>query len=720
MTTRGRAEAPPLVETRGITKSFGGVQAVQDVSVAIAPGEVRGLVGENGAGKSTLAKLIGGVYRPDGGSLLVDGRPVSFHAPRDALDHGIATIAQEIALVPARTVIENVLLGIESSSVGVLRGRELRLRFQELNERTGFDLDGQAVVRTLRTADQQKVEILRAIARNARLVLMDEPTAALTRDETERLLEIVRRLAANGTAVVLVSHYLEEVLDVCDTVTVMRNGKLVRTTAVTGETPATLVAAMIGRDMSLEFPAKEPPPADAPVVLEARGLSRGRELQDVSLTVRAGEIVGLAGLLGSGRSEVARAIFGADRLDAGEVLFEGKHRSRSRARARRVAPGDRDAAREPQGAGPVHDASGAGEHVDHRRAGVLDSRRRQSPQGGPPHRRARPRPRRPHRLSGGDGQDALRGQPAEGHVRQVADAPPEAPDRRRAHPGRRRRRETPDPRADRATGQRGDGRAAHLLGDRGGAGPLPPRPRHARRPHGGRVRRRRGDRRSGHERSVRGRAGDARHERDARRSCGGSIYRDYGIVFAFGALFIAISLSSTSFIKGQNISNILDQWAAIGLLACGETICIIAGVFDLSVGSSVSVCGVVACMVANSTSPALGLLAGATCGLGLGLANGIVIDRTRINSFIGTLATSIIYSGFAIVITGGLIQTVLNPQLRAARAGLALPDHLSRLGLHRVRHRHRHSSSAGRSSAATSTPSAATSRQRVSPASVSV
>ena len=153
---------------------------------------------------------------------------------------------------------------------------------------------------------------------------MDEPTAALTRDETERLLEIVRSLAADGTAVVLVSHYLEEVLGICDTVTSMRNGRLIRTAPAKEETPATLVAAMLGREMSLEFPPKILPPADAPVVLEARGLSRGRELQDVSLTVRAGEIVGLAGLVGSGRTEVARAIFGADHLDAGELLFEGK------------------------------------------------------------------------------------------------------------------------------------------------------------------------------------------------------------------------------------------------------------------------------------------------------------------------------------------------------------------------------------------------------------
>jgi ABC-type sugar transport system ATPase subunit len=319
-----REAARPLVEARGISKRFGGVQALEGVSITIQAGSVHGLVGENGAGKSTLAKVIGGVYRPDDGELLVDGNQVSFHAPRDALATGIVTIAQEIALVPARTVLENVMLGIESNTAGLLRSRELRRRFDELNERTGFRLEPQAVIRTLRTADQQKVEILRAIARDARLLLMDEPTAALTRDETERLLDTVRTLAANGTAIVLVSHYLEEVLSACDTVTSMRNGRLIRTAPVKDETPETLVAAMIGREMSLEFPPKIHPPADAPVVLEARGLNRGRELQDVSLTVRAGEIVGLAGLVGSGRTELARAIFGADRLDAGEIVFEGK------------------------------------------------------------------------------------------------------------------------------------------------------------------------------------------------------------------------------------------------------------------------------------------------------------------------------------------------------------------------------------------------------------
>lgn len=299
------------------------MQALADVSVAIGRGSIHGLVGENGAGKSTLAKIIGGTHQPDTGELLVDGEPVRFTSPRGALAVGIASIAQEIALVPARTVLENVFLGIESENLGVVQqGRMLR-RYAELDQRTGFELDPHVRVRNLRTADQQKVEILRAIARNARLILMDEPTASLTVDESDRLLEIIRRLAAAGTGVVLVSHNLKEVLAVAETVTVMRDGKVVRTGPAREETPHRLVTAMIGRELELTYPPKKPPAALARTVLEVRNLRRSRVIDDVSFKVKEGEIVGLAGLVGSGRTEVARAIFGADRLDGGEILVEG-------------------------------------------------------------------------------------------------------------------------------------------------------------------------------------------------------------------------------------------------------------------------------------------------------------------------------------------------------------------------------------------------------------
>jgi ABC-type sugar transport system ATPase subunit len=314
----------PLIEVRDVCKRFGGIQALDRVSLTLRAGDVHGLVGENGAGKSTLAKIIGGVYQADQGDVVVDGRPVRFGAPRDALAAGIATIAQEVALVPDRSVMENVFLGVEPRRLGVVQTGELRRRYEALAAKTGFGLRAEARVGDLRIAEQQKVEIQRAIARDARLILMDEPTASLTADETERLLLIVRSLAAAGTAIVLVSHFLKEVLAVADDVTVMRDGRIVRTAPAREETEESLVAAMIGRRIELAFPERSSVLPDAPVVLAAEGLRRRGAIDDVSLQVRAGEIVGLAGLVGSGRTEIARALFGADRLDSGRILVEGK------------------------------------------------------------------------------------------------------------------------------------------------------------------------------------------------------------------------------------------------------------------------------------------------------------------------------------------------------------------------------------------------------------
>jgi len=314
----------PLLELRGISKRFGGVQAVLDASVAIDAGAVHGLVGENGAGKSTLGKIVGGALAPDAGELVLDGEPVRFSSPREALAVGIALIAQEIALVPKATVEDNVLLGIEPRSGGFVQAGRVRRRFNELNQRTGFGLDPTAPVESLRVAEQQKVEILRAIARDARLIVMDEPTAALSRDESDRLVANVRELAAAGTTVIFVSHFLEEVLSVCDTVTVMRNGRVVRTAPAAQETQRGLVEAMVGREVTLEYPDKTPAAASAPVVLDVEGLSRSDVLSDISLTLRAGEILGIAGLVGSGRTELVRALVGVDRPDAGTIRLDGE------------------------------------------------------------------------------------------------------------------------------------------------------------------------------------------------------------------------------------------------------------------------------------------------------------------------------------------------------------------------------------------------------------
>jgi ABC-type sugar transport system ATPase subunit len=327
------SQSPPLVEARGLSKRFGGAQALKGVDLVVLPGEVHGLVGENGAGKSTLGKCVAGVLHPDGGELLVDGSPVNYKVPRDALADGITIVEQELALLPAMSVADNVLLG--SRTAGEARSRRARrTAVQELSERFALGLDVGKTVERLSVADQQKVEILRALSRQARLIVMDEPTARLARDEADNLLKVIDLLAKGGTAIVLVSHFLDDVLSVADRVTVMRNGEVVKSGEAVGETPATLVAAMLGRAASLEFPAKQPVRDDVAPVLSVRDLADGHRVNGVDFEVRPGEIVGLGGLVGSGRSEVARLIFGAERPLQGTIEVDGepiKFRSVSRA-----------------------------------------------------------------------------------------------------------------------------------------------------------------------------------------------------------------------------------------------------------------------------------------------------------------------------------------------------------------------------------------------------
>jgi ABC-type sugar transport system ATPase subunit len=313
-----------IVQTRSISKSFGGAQALADVDVTIAPGTVHALVGENGAGKSTLGKLIAGVLRPDAGELLVGGEPVSYASPHHALLDGITALQQEIALVPKRTVIENVFLGRETRRLGVVDRGDLRRRYEALREQFDLGIDPDAIVESLRLADQQKVEVLRAIVRDARVIVLDEPTAMLTADETATLLATVARLRDQGKTIVYVSHFLEEVLDIADTVTVLRNGRVVQTTPTAETTVDALVEAMLGRALAQTYPPRAAVAADAPLALRVAGLGREGELSDVDLEVRAGEIVGLAGLVGSGRSEVLRAIFGVDPHDSGRIEIDGE------------------------------------------------------------------------------------------------------------------------------------------------------------------------------------------------------------------------------------------------------------------------------------------------------------------------------------------------------------------------------------------------------------
>ncbi len=306
------------VELRDISKSFGGTRALEGVSLTVGHGAIHALVGENGAGKSTLGKIIAGALAPDSGHLLLDGEPVRFHSPRDAIARGVNLIAQELAIVPSLTVAQNVFLGVEPRQAGFQNRRELRRKYSELAASVGFELDGDATAGSLRTADQQKVEILRALCRNAHLIVMDEPTAALSRPDVEALHKVVRQLARDGTTVVLVSHFLNEVLELADEVTILRDGRLVQTAPAAGQTEESLMAAMLGRSFDATFPAKRAVAADAPVVLSVRDL-KAPGVNGVSFDLHAGEILGLAGLVGAGRTEVARAIYRANRVSAGTV-----------------------------------------------------------------------------------------------------------------------------------------------------------------------------------------------------------------------------------------------------------------------------------------------------------------------------------------------------------------------------------------------------------------
>jgi rhamnose transport system ATP-binding protein len=317
------AEGNALIALRSGSKSYGAVRALRDASLDLRAGDVRGLVGENGAGKSTLVRLLGGVQRPDAGEVLVDGSPVSFHSPVDARAAGVAVIYQEPTLFPDLSVAENVVMGYHPR--GALRRidrRAMHRQVQGLLDRLGIQLASDRPVRGLSIADQQIVEIAKALSFDARVLIMDEPTAALSGPEVERLFAVVRALKEHGAAVLFISHRLDEVFAICDTVTVMRDGAVVHDAPIAELTPDEIVRRMVGRELSALFPKQEA--QLGPPVLGVHRLTREGEFVDVSFQVHAGEIVALAGLVGAGRTEVARAIFGIDRPDAGHVDVSGR------------------------------------------------------------------------------------------------------------------------------------------------------------------------------------------------------------------------------------------------------------------------------------------------------------------------------------------------------------------------------------------------------------
>jgi rhamnose transport system ATP-binding protein len=313
--------APPAVALRGIWKAFGPTQALSDVTLELRTGEVHALVGENGAGKSTLVKILAGIHEPDAGSIELAGEPVVLRGPAHARDLGIAVVHQEPRLFPDLSVAENVFMGHAPTGPFGVDWRTMRRQAEAIFSGLDVHIDTSAVVRGLSMADQQLIEIAKALSLDARVLILDEPTASLSAHEVARLFTIVRQTRDRGVAVLFVSHRLDEVFELCDTATVFRDGRHVVTAPTASLTTADLVRHMVGRAVTL-FPKVESPVGD--VLLEVSGLSRGEAFRDVSFSVRAGEIVGMAGLVGAGRTEVARVLFGIDRPDAGTVQLAGQ------------------------------------------------------------------------------------------------------------------------------------------------------------------------------------------------------------------------------------------------------------------------------------------------------------------------------------------------------------------------------------------------------------
>lgn len=312
-----------LVDMENIDKSFPGVHALDHVSFQLKAGEVHALLGENGAGKSTLMKILTGVYQKDEGTIKLDGREVEIDSPRSAQDLGISIIHQEFNLLPHLTVAQNIFIGREPRKVkGILDEKKINEDAEKILKKLNLNLKPTDIVKELSVAQQQMVEIAKAISVDSKVLIMDEPTAALTDSEVEKLFEIIKAFRDEGIGIVYISHKLEELEHIVDRVTVMRDGQYIGTVNFKDTTLDELIQMMVGRDLEDQYPEKYAKIGDT--ILEVKNISRENVLDNVSFKLRKGEILGIAGLMGSGRTELARAIFGADSIDSGEVYLHGK------------------------------------------------------------------------------------------------------------------------------------------------------------------------------------------------------------------------------------------------------------------------------------------------------------------------------------------------------------------------------------------------------------
>ena len=312
----------PFLEMRGITKQFPGVLALDKVSLSIYPGKVLALVGENGAGKSTLMKVLSGVHKMDAGEILLNGKPVTIGNPLASRQMGISIIYQELSVLNNMDIAENIFVGRERKKNGMVDKKAQHEEARRLLARVGLSIDTHTRVGKLSTAQKQMVEVAKALSFDAKLIIMDEPTSSLTEKETATLLDIIHKLRDEGVAIVFISHRMNEIFEIADEIAVMRDGQMVKQLPAEGTQEKDVIAAMVGRDVHDLFVKAEAPIGD--VALEVVGLSTKNLLKDISFKVHAGEIVGFAGLVGAGRSEVMRAVFGIDPRETGEIRVHGK------------------------------------------------------------------------------------------------------------------------------------------------------------------------------------------------------------------------------------------------------------------------------------------------------------------------------------------------------------------------------------------------------------
>ncbi|MFN2305168.1 MAG: sugar ABC transporter ATP-binding protein [Anaerolineales bacterium] len=321
-----KTQRQPILEVKNICKHFPGVQALDDVSLKFCPGEVHAVVGENGAGKSTLMKIIAGAYVPDSGEIILDGKEVSFSHPEEAHEMGISIIYQEFNLLPERTVAQNIFLGREPTKFGFINTRRLNRMANQVLEEIGVAemVSPTAMASDLSVAEQQLVEIAKAVSLNARILIMDEPTAALTINEVKMLDKLIHRLKERGIAIIFISHRLSEVFDIADKISVLKDGKLVGSLPTSQATSEGIVQMMVGRILDHYFPPLGEPDDFGEVVLKVEDASNDY-LKDISFELRKGEILGVAGLQGSGRTGLARALFGVVPFKSGTIILNGKH-----------------------------------------------------------------------------------------------------------------------------------------------------------------------------------------------------------------------------------------------------------------------------------------------------------------------------------------------------------------------------------------------------------